>query len=413
MNKSSVSTRIREAVAFLFSILFVLTNVVTSYAHTNDDVRRLLGKPEVDSAEFHDYVDYLEAVLENSTEVSEGNSTSETSSSATSGSQAFENSLAGRVLRISDKQSEIVNNLVENISNGSLLADSKESVSQLLKITDTLNEFKGINYFSFTSAPDSNTQELINDTQHDIEWYFDPLNAAEINNSLAYRKTLMDDTYDIGLVGTPAKMNPIATKSVEVTTGFRGVRNTGTPLDTQSSNGVFLKSNENGFDSRTQQIKSLFNGVVTQVHHSETYGNWLEIQSGKGLKISYSLLGNIFVKPGDTVSQNQIIGTGGNENGEIYVEAILDNEYINPCSLMGADIVKAHNEWYTNNLAEAQNSEQLTYKKVPDKQDTDIWDELLRNKDTVEYVEDETDTSIESETQVAKPDGWQEDSTYE
>lgn len=389
--------------ALLLSLSLSASTSITALAHTNDDVRRLLGLTEVDTAEFHDYVNYIDEVQQS---INGAQSTTpdgvDGATDVTQPTINLESSLAGRVKQVSLTQQELSQQIASSLSSGTLSINVQSDSTRLARLTESLDTFKNLNYFSFIdeatepsavtdgSTEQSQSAEDIN-TEHSIDWYFDPANINEIQQALAYRRTLMNDTYDIGLIGTVSNMSPIATTSIEVTTGFHGRRQLDTPQDTQSSNGVYLKSSEKSFDYTTQAVKSLFNGVVTQVHHSEVYGNWLEIQSGKGLKISYSFLGNIFPVPGDTVQQGEIIGYGSSLNGEIYIEAILDNEYINPCLLMGEAVYQAHNDWKNSNTSDSLNSELITYKTVPLPQDTSIWDELLDSGNVVDFYDNKAD----------------------
>ena len=138
--------------------------------------------------------------------------------------------------------------------------------------------------------------------------------------------------------------------------------------------------------------------------------------------------------PGDTVQQGEIIGYGSSLNGEIYVEAILDNEYINPCLLMGEAVYQAHNDWKNSNTSDSLNSELITYKTVPLPQDTSIWDELLDSGNVVDFydnkadapstpgVDDESESTSTNdivegdsttETRPNESNAWGRDDTYE
>ena len=210
----------------------------------------------------------------------------------------------------------------------------------------------------------------------------------------------MNDTYDIGVIGYNASMYPIETTKLKVVTGFGGTRDFGNSTIV----GTYFKSGDKNTDSNTEAIKTLFSGVVTTVQHSDTYGNWLEVQSGKGLRISYSYLGNIFVTPGDTVEQGQVIAAGSTNNGEVYVEAILDNEYIDPVLLMDKTAVNAHNEWYNTDTSQRGEANLIEFKEVPQLSIGSSWNDILLNDGMVEF-EESTEPEIEGEE---KGSAWQE-----
>jgi murein DD-endopeptidase MepM/ murein hydrolase activator NlpD len=295
---------------------------------------------------------------------------------------------------------------------GKMLSDIKTTMTRFNKTTNTLNRFKNLNYFGFldsntaSSPGEANTDasQIVTDDNGNetsieelaskpIEWYFDESNANEINNSIKYRRTLMNDTYDIGEVCETNLAFPIDSRKLIVTTGFKGNRfiENG-QANANGISGVYVKGD--GRTDTSQAIKSMFNGVVTQKKYSADYGNWIEIQSGKGLRVSYSFLDNIFVNAGDIVKQGQLIAAGStNLNGDIYIEAIMDNEYVNPFRFLNKQAITAYNDWYLANPSDRGTGEMLEYKTVPEAQTSDIWDDgLLSGENIVDYTENDAET---------------------
>ncbi|MCY4040086.1 MAG: M23 family metallopeptidase [Gammaproteobacteria bacterium] len=75
-------------------------------------------------------------------------------------------------------------------------------------------------------------------------------------------------------------------------------------------------------------------GVVTFAGRDRSYGNYVEISHGDGLKTLYAHAGNIHVVPGDVVEKGQVIGevgdTGRSTGPHVHYEVIHDGKRLNP-----------------------------------------------------------------------------------
>ncbi len=74
--------------------------------------------------------------------------------------------------------------------------------------------------------------------------------------------------------------------------------------------------------------------VVTFAGRDRSYGNYVEISHGDGLKTLYAHAGNIHVVPGDVVEKGQVIGevgdTGRSTGPHVHYEVIHDGKRLNP-----------------------------------------------------------------------------------
>ncbi len=75
-------------------------------------------------------------------------------------------------------------------------------------------------------------------------------------------------------------------------------------------------------------------GVVTFAGRDRSYGNYVEISHGDGLKTLYAHAGSIHVVPGDVVEKGQVIGevgdTGRSTGPHVHYEVIHDGKRLNP-----------------------------------------------------------------------------------
>lgn len=351
---------------FLLTTALSLMLSTSTLAYNNDDIRRLVGRPEVDTIEFHDYLDYIDS-LERPEEIQQGTNTRK-------------ESLLGRVQQMEQTQQLKLQDLTESLQSGNMLYTELEAVNSLSAISKSLNNFKLSSYFTAFTQEDP----------HPTSWYLEQENIAQIKSEVAYARTLTNDTYDIGGIGT-VKQYPLRdtnTPALKVATGFKGT----IPEDsTQQINGTYFT-----LDNITpeQAVIAMFNGIVTKVETSTTYGKWLEVQSGKGLRISYSFLDNIQVIPGQSVQQGDILSIG-TQNNTVYIEALLDNTYINPCILLGEQGILAHNRWYSLYPEQRGSATQEVYQPVPNKSTSSIWETVTKNINKADITEVPTQDNTE------------------
>lgn len=88
--------------------------------------------------------------------------------------------------------------------------------------------------------------------------------------------------------------------------------------------------------SNTQSIKSISQGTVKTVGNNEKLSGYVVIDN-KGMTIIYGKLKESFVKEGDKVSKNDIIGSLSEDNMLLHIEIWKDGESINPVNLFDLD----------------------------------------------------------------------------
>ncbi len=81
-------------------------------------------------------------------------------------------------------------------------------------------------------------------------------------------------------------------------------------------------------------IYAAADGVVTIAQKSSSYGNYLVIDHGDGLKTLYAHCSKLNVKAGDTVNKSQIVAnvgnTGQSTRPHLHFEVILNGKNLNP-----------------------------------------------------------------------------------
>lgn len=81
-------------------------------------------------------------------------------------------------------------------------------------------------------------------------------------------------------------------------------------------------------------IYAAADGVVTIAQKSSSYGNYLVIDHGDGLKTLYAHCSKLNVKAGDTVKKSQVVAnvgnTGQSTRPHLHFEVILNGKNLNP-----------------------------------------------------------------------------------
>lgn len=332
--KDVVLTMVRVCKTALLALSLCILTAHTVYAVNSDDIRRLVGKPEIDTVETHDYLDYANSVLNGESK------------------ETLKGTLIGRVKGLSQKEEQLYADLKGTAKSGELLSSRVSQIAEFIGVSSNLEKYTKVIHLWNNS-----------DSEKELDWYFENENIIASKNEIEYMDTLTNDTFDIGGIGIKSQY-PIKDSSLLVTGGFNGTR------EDESIKGAYFHSVQ---EPELQAVQSLTNGIVTEINSDEYWGNWLKVQSGKGVSVSYSLLKNVLVKVGDTVKQGSILSKG-TRNGEVYVETKLDGDYINPCVFLGAKGEEAHNKWYNEYPSDRGNSEQLQFSGIPTKDTSSVWE---------------------------------------
>lgn len=314
---------------YFFSIMLICCifsiNIV-SYAATCDDIRQLYGGTALDTNDYHDYVEYVDTLgdlankRENSIDIINA--------------QERKDKLYEKYDLLINEREVALTELTTSMRNYDDALDLIGLTKNIIELDTTLKTYN----------LEQNDFNLENSAET-----FNKLNA-KIGNNRSY----LYDSYNIGILG---QCWPVDVSNNFILKGYKSIG---------SENGVYISANKSDY------VYAMYSGIVTKIEFSETYGNWLEIQSGKGLSISYSFLQKPLVKLGEEVKQGDIIATIKNQS--LYIETILDTEYINPMLLLGEMGVIENNRWVYSNIAISDKSTLLdfsSYNFTPTKK---IWD---------------------------------------
>ena len=124
-------------------------------------------------------------------------------------------------------------------------------------------------------------------------------------------------------------IQPISYKKISSPFGLRTHPITGR---TKFHTGADLKANIG------TPVKASAGGIVTKASYFSGYGNYISINHAGGLKTSYAHLSKILVRPGQHVTQGQLIaysGNSGNSTGpHLHYELSKNGKFINPMSFV-------------------------------------------------------------------------------
>lgn len=314
--------------SWLFILLLLLNVPFVSYAATCDDVRQLYGKNALDTEEYHDYVSYVDTLGDLSSK--------RDNSLSIINAQERKDKLYAKFDSLLNEKSDAVNKLLMGMQSGE---DALSLIGETKNIIDLDITLKAYNL----------EQEDFN-LENSAETY------NKLNSAIGNNRIYLFDSYDIGELGGN-KSWPLSRANNFVLKGYKSPG---------SENGVYLSAN------KSENVYAIYSGIVTKIEHSDVYGNWMEVQSGKGLSISYSFISSPLVNIGDEVLQGESIANIKNDS--LYIEAILDSEYINPMLLLGDMGIKENNRWIYSNIAISDKSTLLdnsSYKYEPTRK---IWD---------------------------------------
>lgn len=296
------------------SISFILLFNIVSYAATCDDVRQLYGKTPLDTQEYHDMIEYVDTLGEVQKK--------RESAAEMLNAQRRLDSLFERYQEISEEKDGLVSDISEAMRYEPDVISIIGKARELINVNDTLEQI---------NIPIDTENVTVNSSN------YDNLNAQIGNN-----RNYINDDYDIGHLKTGWPVQTTASWTILNGYGCEG-----------SETGVYL----NARDARA--VISMFTGIVTKVEESETYGTWIEVQSGKGIKVTYSGLMDLYVKLGQRVEAGDRIA-GGSDRDSVYIEMLLDDNYVNPLLVMGTEGVKANNAWIYENVGVSDMSNLLS-----------------------------------------------------
>lgn len=293
----------------LLCLSFILTTSFVSQAATCDDVRQLYGRLPLDRQEYHDFIEYVDTLGQ----IQEKRENAASMVNAHDRLSALQSSYQ----EIYDERELVVEELSDMMRGDGDTLNIIGKARELVTLTDKVDSINFVN--------DTNDYEVSSQTY------------TELNNQIGSDRLYINDNYNIGDLSADWPVNTYKNKKV---LGF-------------GPNGVYI--NAQGADI----VSALYTGIVTRIEQSEEYGTWIEVQSGKGIKVTYSFLNRLTVKLGERVTAGSRISYGC-EGNKLYIEMILDGEYVNPMLVLGKDGVKANNDWIYNHIGESDMSDILS-----------------------------------------------------
>lgn len=307
------------------SLCLISATSFISQAATCDDVRQLYGGLPLDRQEYLDFIEYVDTLGQ-----IQGKRENAASMLNTQDRLA---ALQSSYQEITIERDGVVEDLSALMRSDGDVMDVIGKARELVSLTDKV---ESINFI-----------DADNEEGYDVS----SQNYNELNDSIGNDRLYINDNYNIGELSAEWPVDTYKNKAVM---GF-------------GPNGVYIDAKD------ASTVTALYTGIVTKVEKSEEYGNWIEIQSGKGLKVTYSFLHRVRVRLGDRVAAGSSIAHGCDDN-KLYIEMNLDGEYVNPMLALGKDGVKANNDWIYNHVGESDTSMLLSISSYDYTPMERIWD---------------------------------------
>ena len=309
MSKISCAISKRRALAIVLSLFFITGIANTSYAYTVDDLREFTGNGHLGTEENRALLASI--ILEY-------------------GRQKNVETVLGTI-----EDSNINNSIIENYNN---------KVNELEEINSNIerefNSSTALEIISLVRSAETTVRDLDKFNLNGIEYTqdSDEITDEEYNQAtLNYNRAL--EIYELGIIGN-------GLTKIAGSEAFRITRPFGDSLDDNMaithSNGLYVHVSEN-----EGVVRNLWNGVVEKVVDSEEWGKYIVVRHGDNLSSSISFLSEVNVIEGQELKQFDIVGKSTNQ--EIYIELILDGEYIDPIYVFGSDGVAAYYKWASEN----------------------------------------------------------------
>lgn len=292
---------------FLLCLIFFALFTVDVQAHTVDDVRDLLNRQRVDDIYTQEEIDII---IEQYNKIERANYLV----------RLFD---MGKAIRINDGliedyqilEEELVQaqeKLAADFQGGKPVTDVMKDKSMLESILHKIDSLKDIGY--------------------EIELEYIPNEWKEKYEQVLNIEYTLRQQYEIGEIGqtmeTPLKENMIIEKAYG--------------LSMNSENKTLSVHDAIDFvGSYGDNVYAQWNGVISNIYHSENYEWVIEITHGKGLTTVYKNLHSVKCNIGDSVEQYQKIAELGTELERnhtycsLHFEVYLDGTAINPIYLYG------------------------------------------------------------------------------
>ena len=241
---------------------------------------------------------------------------------------------------------EIMESINENDLDLSILENMKEAEAELEEINNSIKtKFKNasaLDVVALYRQADTVSKKLqkYNPTGIKYNTNFENITEEEYKEAIELM-TKTKDLTELGDIGRALKL-PIESQQLIVIKPFGDILDSLNPDNIIHSNGLYMKNKKSG-----GQIKSLWNGTVKEVANSDEWGTYVVVKSGDSLEYSISFLNKAYVKEGDSIDQYDILGESNNDF--IYLEVLLDDNYIDPLLLFGQKGPKAYYKWVSSN----------------------------------------------------------------
>lgn len=301
-------------------------NCFNSYAYTVDDLREFVGLERIATPEGKTRLSniiYLYGEQQHNKKIMES---------------INQNDLDLNIIENMKKTKEELNGINDNINNKFNRASALEVIALYRQAETVVNK---LNKYNPTEISYDTTYETITEEQY--------VKAIE-------QMTKTNDVTELGDIGKSLK-SLVESQTIEIVQPFGDIIDEDNIENMLHSNGLYIKNKNLGGD-----VKNLWNGTVTKIVDSKEWGKYVVIRSGDSLEHSISFLSEVYVSEGDTVDQYQPIGKS--DYDYIYIEIILDGEYIDPLLVFGQKGIKAYYKWLGANSGVVK--EHADYSNVKD-----------------------------------------------
>jgi len=212
--------------------------------------------------------------------------------------------------------SKLVESILETEERANLLQDQLDNIKkrddlirEMVKLPKIDDDIRKVGVGGNKASDDESSLEYLLPDHfkglHSLKKNFDFLNRLANLEQLSYEEIYNRVTSDLERFQSFPAVHPIPLDNCHLTSGF-GMRVD--PIDRKNR---FHEGND--FASRWgTPVRATADGIVKSSKYYGTFGNYIEIDHGHGLKTIYGHMSKRKVKRGDKVTRGQIIGAVGN-----------------------------------------------------------------------------------------------------
>lgn len=297
------------ATVLSFSIFWSASGII-SYAYTVDDLRAFTGKHRICTNENRAR---LASIIQSYGEMQQNNALLDQINSS-----GFNENVQSNFNKALDEM-EILNNNIKDSFKTKNALEIIGMYKQAKLLSDKIDSYNMDGVYFVKDGEKVSTEEY-NKALEEINWIRSDMELGEIGAGLK---------------------NIVNTNKLEVYEPYGDIIEEYT-YTIRHNNGMYIKNASSGSD-----VLALWNGIVEEVVDSEDWGKYVVVRCGDALTYSASFLNSVNVAVGDKVRQYDVLGRGRDKY--VYLEIILDNQYVDPVFIFGHKGVDAYSDWMFNN----------------------------------------------------------------